>query len=151
MNNLKISQLQPLAGYALVEPAAAEEKTASGIILTNTESEKPQYGTVLAVGAAECQCDDCGCGSCGCGDCGCGDCGCGDHDEQHTPTKKPAKTKSASDASRQSCGCDCGCGEAPVSVGDMVVYKEWGGNKVTINDTEYQFLKFEDILATVKK
>ena len=34
--------------------------------------------------------------------------------------------------------------------GDAVVYKKWGGNEVKIGDTEYQFLKFEDILAIIK-
>ncbi len=40
--------------------------------------------------------------------------------------------------------------ECPVKVGDNVVYKKWGGNDVKIADTEYQFLKFEDILAVIK-
>mgnify|MGYP001166601354 FL=1 len=34
----------------LVESAAAEEKTASGIIIPDTAKEKPQEGTVVAVG-----------------------------------------------------------------------------------------------------
>lgn len=34
----------------LVEPALAEEKTASGIIIPDTAKEKPQQGTVVAVG-----------------------------------------------------------------------------------------------------
>jgi chaperonin GroES len=40
--------------------------------------------------------------------------------------------------------------KSPVKVGDAVVYKKWGGNDVKINGVEYQFLKFEDILATIK-
>src|SRR3989344_7418169 len=40
--------------------------------------------------------------------------------------------------------------DAPVSVGQKVIYKKWGGNYVKIDATEYQFLKFEDILAIVK-
>lgn len=40
---------------------------------------------------------------------------------------------------------------APVKVGDAVIYKKWGGNEVKIKEIEYQFLKFEDILAVVKK
>jgi chaperonin GroES len=39
---------------------------------------------------------------------------------------------------------------APVKKGAAVVYKKWGGNDVKIGDTEYQFLKFEDILAIIK-
>ncbi len=38
----------------------------------------------------------------------------------------------------------------PVKKGDQVMYKKWGGNDVKIDDVEYQFLKFEDILATIK-
>ncbi|MBQ6436445.1 co-chaperone GroES [bacterium] len=34
-------------------------------------------------------------------------------------------------------------------VGDTVLYKKWGGNDVKIDDVEYQFLKYEDILAKV--
>lgn len=40
--------------------------------------------------------------------------------------------------------------KCPVSSGDEVVYKKWGGNDVKIKGTEYQFLKFEDILAIIK-
>jgi chaperonin GroES len=43
-------KITPLADRVLVEPAAAEEKTASGIIIPDTAKEKPQKGTVVAVG-----------------------------------------------------------------------------------------------------
>lgn len=43
--------LQPTAGYFLIEPEAKEERTASGIYLPEGAGEKPQQGTVLAVGA----------------------------------------------------------------------------------------------------
>lgn len=42
--------LRPLADRVLVEPSAAETKTASGIIIPDTAQEKPQQGTVVAVG-----------------------------------------------------------------------------------------------------
>lgn len=42
--------LQPLADRVLVEPKAAETKTASGIIIPDTAQEKPQQGTVIAAG-----------------------------------------------------------------------------------------------------
>jgi chaperonin GroES len=42
--------LRPLADRLIVEPVEQEEKTASGIILPETAKEKPQEGTVLAVG-----------------------------------------------------------------------------------------------------
>ncbi len=45
----KIS-VKPLADRVLVEPAAAETKTAGGIIIPDTAKEKPQRGKVVAVG-----------------------------------------------------------------------------------------------------
>ena len=48
MNKLGI---KPLADRVLIEPAAAETKTSSGIIIPDTAKEKPQKGTVVAVGA----------------------------------------------------------------------------------------------------
>ena len=41
---------KPLADRVLVEPTAAETKTASGIIIPDSAKEKPQEGTVVAVG-----------------------------------------------------------------------------------------------------
>ncbi|MDN4164141.1 co-chaperone GroES [Cytophagales bacterium LB-30] len=45
--------LKPLADRVLVEPAAAEEKTASGIFIPDTAKEKPQRGSIVAVGAGK--------------------------------------------------------------------------------------------------
>ena len=42
--------IKPLADRVLIEPAAAETKTSSGIIIPDTAKEKPQKGTVVAVG-----------------------------------------------------------------------------------------------------
>src|SRR5665811_2011365 len=42
--------VKPLADRVLVEPAAAEQKTAGGIIIPDTAKEKPQKGTVIAIG-----------------------------------------------------------------------------------------------------
>lgn len=42
--------LKPLADRVLIEPAAAETTTASGIIIPDTAQEKPQKGTIVAVG-----------------------------------------------------------------------------------------------------
>lgn len=123
MKNFSVAQLKPMPGYVLVEPAKTEEKTVAGIILPENDNEKPQYGKVLAVGEQTC------------GDC-CEDSCCGE--------------------AEACCGGGCcddqadNCGEVELKKGDMVVYKKWGGNDVTIDDVEYQFLKFEDILAVVK-
>ena len=43
-------KFKPLADRVLVEPEAAEEKTASGIIIPDTPKEKPQKGKIIAVG-----------------------------------------------------------------------------------------------------
>ncbi|MDO5561622.1 MAG: co-chaperone GroES [bacterium] len=107
---ISVKKLQPLTGYVLVEPTEKETQTASGIILPTNETEKPQYGTILALGEAECNCGK--------------DC---------------------------QCGKDCACKTSDLKVGDQVVYKKWGGNDVKIDDVEYQFLKYEDILAKIAK
>ena|SRR5260221_14213051 len=98
--SVSVSQLHPMPGYVLVEPAQAQKQTASGIYLPDSHEEKPQHGTVLAVGEAVME------------------------DGQKV--------------------------ECPVKKDDQVIYKKWGGNDVKIADVEYQFLKFEDILAKVK-
>ena len=43
-------QIKPLADRVLVEPVAAETQTASGIYIPDNAKEKPQKGTVVAVG-----------------------------------------------------------------------------------------------------
>jgi len=45
--------IQPLADRVLVEPAAAEEKTASGLYIPDTAKEKPQKGKVIAIGTGK--------------------------------------------------------------------------------------------------
>ena len=42
--------IKPLADRVIVEPAAAETKTSSGIIIPDTAKEKPQKGNIVAVG-----------------------------------------------------------------------------------------------------
>lgn len=42
--------VKPLADRVLIEPAPAETKTVSGIIIPDTAKEKPLKGTVVAVG-----------------------------------------------------------------------------------------------------
>ncbi|TVX94913.1 co-chaperone GroES [Cohnella terricola] len=43
--------IKPLADRVLIEPSAKEEKTLSGIVLPDTAKEKPQEGTIVAVGS----------------------------------------------------------------------------------------------------
>ena len=122
MKDLDVKKIQPTKGYVLIEPAKAEEKTKSGIILSENDSEKPQYGVVLAAGESVCCCDDDCCESCGSDECR---------------------------ESESCCGDSCNREASPVKIGDKVIYKKWGGNEFKIGDTEYQFLKFEDILAVI--
>lgn len=42
--------IKPLADRVLIEPSTAEEKTAGGLIIPDTAKEKPQKGSVVAVG-----------------------------------------------------------------------------------------------------
>jgi chaperonin GroES len=100
MATKKKLNLQPTAGYVVIEPLEAEEKTSSGIYLPESASEKPQKGKVVAVGA-----DD--------------------------VTDSGAIKKS------------------PVKVGNIVIFKKWGGSEVKVDGVEYLFSKFEDILAVV--
>lgn len=50
MQKMSTINFTPLADRVLVEPAAAEEKTSSGIIIPDTAKEKPQHGTIIAAG-----------------------------------------------------------------------------------------------------
>ena len=42
--------IRPLADRVIIEPSAAETKTASGIIIPDTAQEKPQEGIIVAAG-----------------------------------------------------------------------------------------------------
>jgi chaperonin GroES len=43
-------KLKPLGDNVVVKPAEAEEQTKSGLFIPDTAKEKPQKGTVVAVG-----------------------------------------------------------------------------------------------------
>jgi chaperonin GroES len=43
-------KLRPLGDRVVVKPSAREEMTKSGIVLPDTAKEKPQEGSILAVG-----------------------------------------------------------------------------------------------------
>jgi chaperonin GroES len=43
-------KLKPLRDRVIIKPMEAEDKTASGIIIPDSAKEKPQRGTVVAVG-----------------------------------------------------------------------------------------------------
>lgn len=41
--------------------------------------------------------------------------------------------------------------KCPVKVGDTIIYKKWGGNDIKVEGRELLLLKFEDLMAVVKK
>ena len=45
-----MGRIQPIGDRVVVKPAAKEEVTKSGIVIPDTAKEKPQEGTVIAVG-----------------------------------------------------------------------------------------------------
>ena len=46
-----MANIQPLGDRVVVKPSAKEEVTRSGIVIPDTAKEKPQEGTVVAVGS----------------------------------------------------------------------------------------------------
>lgn len=47
------TSFKPLADRVLIEPAPAEQKTASGIIIPDSAKEKPLKGKIIAAGAGK--------------------------------------------------------------------------------------------------
>jgi chaperonin GroES len=67
-----------------------------------------------------------------------------------TVSEKPQKGKILAVGADEmaDCKCNCGCKKtSPAKVGNIVIYKKWGGNEVKIGAVEYLFVKFDDILA----
>lgn len=91
--------LKPLAGYALIKPEEAAEKTASGIYLPDNAQERPAKGKVIAIGSAV----------------------------KHPEHEEKAEFK----------------------VGDVVIYKKWGGDELRLDGEDYKLVKFEDVMAIV--
>lgn len=46
-----MAKIRPVGDRVVVKPAAKEEVTRSGIVIPDTAKEKPQEGTVIAVGS----------------------------------------------------------------------------------------------------
>jgi len=94
------TKIHPVPGYLLVQPLKKEPTTASGILLPDNHSEKPQEGKVVAVGG-------------------------------------PIYDDGREIAS-------------PVQVGDVVIYREWGGKEYKEGETDFLLLKFDDVMAIIK-
>jgi len=62
------------------------------------------------------------------------------HDE------KPQKGKVLAVGPAEKGDKDCQC-KPPCKVGEVVVYKKWGGNEYKVGEKELMFIKFEDIMA----
>ncbi len=45
--------IEPLGARVLIRPSEGQDKTASGLYLPETAKEKPQQGTIEAVGSAD--------------------------------------------------------------------------------------------------
>lgn len=45
-----LPKITPLSDFVLIKPLDAETKTPSGILLPDSAKEKPQLGTVMAIG-----------------------------------------------------------------------------------------------------
>ena len=89
-------KFKPLADRVLIEPAPAEEKTVSGIIIPDTAKEKPLMGTIVAVGP-------------------------GKSDESMT-----------------------------VKTGDSVLYGQYSGTEIKIENGNYLIMKESDIYGICK-
>jgi chaperonin GroES len=46
-----VANIRPVGDRVVVKPAAKEEVTRSGIVIPDTAKEKPQEGTVIAIGS----------------------------------------------------------------------------------------------------
>ena len=86
---------KPLADRVLIEPAPAEQVTASGIIIPDTAKEKPLRGTVIAAGT-------------------------GKKDEPMT-----------------------------VKVGDTVMYGQYSGTEIKMDETTYLIMREADIYGII--
>lgn len=84
--------IKPLNKNVILKKEEAEKKTASGIILTDTNKEKSSVATVVAIGEAS---------------------------------------------------------EVKLNINDRVVYKEYSGTNIKLDDVEYIIIEDEDILAVL--
>jgi len=50
-----VAKIRPVADRVVVKPSAKEEVSKGGIIIPDTAKEKPQEGTVIAVGSGKLQ------------------------------------------------------------------------------------------------
>lgn len=123
------------ADRVLIEPAPAEEKTAAGIIIPDTAKEKPQKGTVIAVGTGKQSYEIL--------------------DLKITSTDKKGNKKEESKLSLLGentiniIGTIKKDDPMNVKVGDNVLYGKYAGTEITIDGNNYLIMKESDIVAIV--
>ncbi len=86
-------KIRPIGERVVIKKLEAEQTTASGIVLTSSAQEKPQFAEVVEI---------------------------------------PAKT------------------DVKIKVGDKVVYKQYSGTEVKLDDINYIVIDLENILAVVE-
>lgn len=123
------------ADRVLVEPAPAEEKTAGGIIIPDTAKEKPQKGTIIAVGIGKQSFEIFNL-------------------QMGLPQEKIDK-KTESKLSFLAEGPITLTGSIKkdepmtVKVGDQVLYGKYSGTEITIDGINYLIMRESDIVAIV--
>jgi chaperonin GroES len=123
------------ADRVLIEPAPAEEKTAAGIIIPDTAKEKPQKGTVIAVGTGKQSYEIL--------------------DLKITSTDKKGNKKEESKISLfgediiNIIGTIKKDEPMNVKVGDKVLYGKYAGTELTIDGSNYLIMRESDIVAIV--
>ncbi len=86
-------KIRPIGERVVIKKLEAEQKTASGIVLTSSAQEKPQWAEVVEVPQAE---------------------------------------------------------DVTIKVGDKVIYKQYAGTEVKIEDESYIVIDLENVLAVVE-
>ncbi len=86
-------KIRPIGERVVIKKLEAEQKTASGIVLTSSAQEKPQWAEVVEVPQAE---------------------------------------------------------DVKIKVGDKVIYKQYAGTEVKIEDESYIVIDLENVLAVVE-
>ncbi len=86
-------KIRPIGERVVIKKLEAEQKTASGIVLTSSAQEKPQWAEVVEIPEAE---------------------------------------------------------DVKIKVGEKVIYKQYAGTEVKIEDESYIVIDLENILAVVE-
>jgi chaperonin GroES len=117
MAKLKISLPED---RVLIEPSPAEEKTAGGIIIPDTAKEKPQKGTIVAVGIGKQSIEEF---------------------NFQIELQDGKKIKATGTKKKEE--------SVQFKVGDKVLYGKYAGTELTIDGSNYLIMRGSDIVAIV--